>query len=76
MKSRRRDGVRECVFDDLAVDTGVISADQLAESEAIAAEPEETSEDAYRAALDGEVEWDIEADGTLARTAHGVDEQR
>ena len=54
-------------LDDLAVDAGVITADQLAEAAALGDEPQPTTEESYRAALDDEVRWNALADGTLTR---------
>ena len=58
----------ECTsaLDDLAVDGGVITPEQLAEAAAIDDEGEPTPEEAYAAALDGEQRWDMESDGTLS----------
>lgn len=57
----------ECTsaLDDLAVDGGAITADQLAEAAAIDEQPEETTEEAWLAALDGEQEHRMLADGNL-----------
>jgi phage head maturation protease len=52
----------------IGVESGYLDADDLAAAAAVGDEPELTSEELYAAALDSEIGWDLEDDGTLTRS--------